>query len=209
MIGRANVQWWRRTSVITALLALGVVSPVVAAAIPTAAANRQAACEGRTLSQPLRTWGDTRDYFLANGADFERQSVSSEGWTTSGGAGRVDENEPGRVAESRHGRSIGVPQGGRLSNAGICLFSNEESLRFFAKSPGGSGRLTVSVTVAGSTTTQVLGSLAAGWSLSPSIAVPRVTAPAGSYATISFVGTGAGRWLVDDVLIDPRKGSCC
>jgi hypothetical protein len=51
--------------------------------------------------------------------------------------------------------------------------------------------------------------MSAGWSLSPTIVLPRITDPEGQYVSISISSGGPGTWLVDDILIDPRRGGCC
>ena len=162
------------------------------------------------MSRPLAPFGDTRDYYLANGGDFERSGLGSVGWTLGSGAGQQDENEPWDVVDARHGRSVYVSKGARITNSQLCLYSNEESIRFFAKSPGPTSSMTVQVTIGARSTTTVLSSRAAGWALSPSIPVPTSTSSSGSYATVTFIGgADSGRYLIDDLLIDPKRQGCC
>ena len=133
-----------------------------------------------------------------------------QGWNLTSNTGQVEENEPWRVADARHGRSVYVTKGGRISNSGLCLFSNEESLRFFYKSPSITSSMTVQVTLGGKTTTTIISNRAPGWGLSPSIPVPVSSTTNGLYATVTFIGgVDSGKWLIDDLLIDPRRQGCC
>jgi hypothetical protein len=192
-----------------AVAATIAVTSVVAVANPSMA-GMEAPCESRQLSTPLKSFGDTRDYYLANGGDFERSGLGSVGWTLSSGAGQVDENEPWKVVGARHGRSVSVSKGARISNSGLCLFANEESIRFFYKSPAVTSSMTVQVSVGGQSTSTVITNKNPGWGPSPSIPVPASTIGSGLYATVTFIGgVDTGKWLIDDVLIDPRRQACC
>lgn len=192
------------------IAAATIVVACLVAGTTQSSARTEAPCDTRKLSQPLMSFGDYRDYYLANGGDFERLGLSSVGWTLSSGTGQVEENEPWRVADARHGRAVYVTKGGRISNSGLCLFSNEESIRFFYKSPGITSSMSVQVTLGGKTTTTVISNRAAGWGLSPTIAVPVSSSTNGLYATVTFIGgVDSGRWLIDDLLIDPRRQGCC
>ena len=201
----------KRVSMSAAIVWFVAISAVtiVAIVMPSSAfAGRTAACDTRSLSKPLAAFGDTDDYFVANGGDFERLDPNSQGWVLSSGAGRVDENEKWSVIDARHGRSIGMSSGATMQNAGICLYSNEGSMRFFYKSPGTSATLVVTVTINGKTNTTTITGKAAGWALSDKISLPTVSDPNGQTATIKFsVTTPSGKVQIDDLLIDPKK--CC
>jgi hypothetical protein len=197
-------KWWSRVS--GALIAgLGLAALPVAVAVPAQAVD---ACTTRTLSQPFKAWGDSNNYFPVTSGTFES---GSSGWSLGSGVSRVAENEPWKVAGSG-ANSLRIPAGISASTPEMCLTADEDSTRFFYKSPGGGLGIQVTIkatnsishTIATVSFTLTTGTLA-GWQVSPRIALPDVRGTQGTenvVITLTPQG-GGGAWQIDDVFVDP------
>jgi hypothetical protein len=111
-------------------LALGAITAGVAlAGLPAtsqAALISTGACDNSTLSQPFAKWGDSNQYKLVPGGDFEG---SLSGWTLSGGAKVVSGNGP----VGSGSKSLYLPAGASVTTPFTCVNAAYPSFRLFAK----------------------------------------------------------------------------
>jgi hypothetical protein len=196
--------WSRVTGVLIAGLGLAAVPMAVGA--PAQAVD---ACTTRTVSQPFTNWSDSNYYFPVTSGTFES---GSSGWTIGSGAGSVNENEPWNVAGDG-ARSLRIPAGSSVSTPEMCLTADEDSTRFFYKSPGSGAALgvtikatnTISHSLASVSFTITTGTFA-GWQVSPRIALPNVRGVQGmENVVITLTAQGAGSWQIDDAFVDPSS----
>jgi hypothetical protein len=195
----------RRATAVLAALA-GALALTVA---PTGAAQASAGCGTRTTSAALAIFGDGNSYFPLDGGTFESADLSP--FDLLGAPSVVQENEPWQVLGSTDDRSLALPPGSAL-RATFCVQWGEDSMRFFAKSPGRRGssltiRTTAGTTLGSSATwSTTVGGSEPGWSLSPRIPLPTLLALDGKqYVTVWFKNTGNGWWQLDDLLVDPWR----
>jgi len=112
------------------LLALGAVTAGIAlAGLPatsSAALITTGACDNSTLSQPFAKYGDSNQYKLVSGGNFEG---SLSGWTLSGGARVVSGGNP----NGSSGHSLYLPAGASVTTPFTCVNAAYPSFRLFAK----------------------------------------------------------------------------
>jgi len=110
-------------------LALGAVTAGIAlAGLPatsSAALISGGACDNSTLSQPFAQYGDTNEYKLVSGGNFEG---SLSGWTLSGGARVVNGGNP----HGSSGHSVYLPAGASVTTPFTCVNAAYPSFRLFA-----------------------------------------------------------------------------
>jgi hypothetical protein len=161
-----------------------------------------------TNSQPFAQFGDYRSYFPLPNGGFE---TGSSGWTLSGGARVVADNEPWQVNGSG-GSALSLPPGGSATSPTTCINLLDPSFRMFAKSTAASGDLRVQIVFRG-LTGNLLGILNVGtfdnerytdWQPSQDVlsalALPVLTVS----AQVRFTSlAGSGSWQVDDIFVDP------
>jgi hypothetical protein len=111
-------------------LALGAVTAGIAlAGLPatsSAALITTGACDNSTLSQPFAQYGDSNQYKLVSGGDFEG---SLSGWTLSGGARVVSGGNP----NGSSGHSLYLPAGASVTTPFTCVNAAYPSFRLFAR----------------------------------------------------------------------------
>ena len=114
-------------------IALGAITAGVAmAAVPatsSAALLSTKVCDNSTLSQPFAQWGDTNQYKLVSGGNFEGRL---SGWTLTGGARVVTGGNPN--GSSSH--SLYLPAGASATTPFTCVNAGYPSFRFFARNEG-------------------------------------------------------------------------
>jgi hypothetical protein len=189
----------------TLIAGLGLAALPLGVALPAQALE---ACTSRTLSQPFTLWGDTNNYFPVTSGTFES---GTSGWSIGSGVSRVAENEPWRVAGGSS--SLKIPAGSSASTAEMCLTAEEDSARFFYKSPG-SGQF-LQVTIKATNTVQHITYMTSftlqtggltGWQLSPRIPLPDVRGTTGTEnVVITLAPNGTAPWQIDDVFVDPSR----
>jgi hypothetical protein len=162
-------------------------------------------CEPRSTAAAFAAWGDDNQYFLANGGDFERGGTP---WSTWGAARSVLGQNPFGIA-GPGSRSLRLHGGSGAQSPAICVFDNEESLRFAYRAPFGGATMEVYVEVAtdqgvAATTTHVTAANRR-WDVTPIIELPNMRDTNGQqWITITLTPLdGRGTWQVDDVMIDP------
>lgn len=169
----------------------------------SASVSAATACPTRSMAPKFAQWGDSNQYFVAPQGTFEGRTGM---WTRAGGAGVVADQAPWRINGGNHGKAMRLPSGASITSQAFCVAANEESLRFFYKSPG-SGSISIRMDVANAhgqaISTYGFGTSQAGWGVSPIINLPSLRDSNGDqWVTLTFTSTG-GSWLVDDVMVDP------
>ncbi len=188
----------RAVVVATIITSLGVVG--------TAGTAMAGPCETRTTSRSFARWGDNNLYFVANGGTFEG---SRSPWTTWGGAG-VASGQNSHAINGHGQRAMRLPSWSTAMSPSMCVFANEESLRFFYRAPAGGRTMEVHIEVVGqngyAASTSYVTSSSSRWEVSPIIDMPNVRGADGQqWITVYFTPIDGrwGSWLVDDVMIDP------
>lgn len=161
-------------------------------------------CTTRTTNTAFAQWGDNNQYFATTNGTFES---GAGGWTLRNGTSVVADQAPWKVNGSAHAKALRLPGGSSATSTSMCVASNEESMRFFYKSPG-SGSLQVRVEVSNafgsSVRTWSVSTSRTGWIVSPQLALPNLRDASGQqWITITFSSSGSAAWAIDDVMIDP------
>jgi hypothetical protein len=171
------------------------------------------ACDGSALSQPFAQWGDSANYKLAPGGDFENGTA---GWTLRNGARVGSGSESFGVTGAVGSRSLVLPPGASATTPAFCVNFDHPSYRFFSKSSGGLlGLILPVMTVELVYHDNVLGLVGLPLGLAtpsskwkPSARLLTLAEVAGlvdnGEANLSLRFTSiAGTWSVDDVFVDP------
>lgn len=163
-------------------------------------------CGARSTTAAFARWGDTNQYFVADGGTFE---VGSTPWVT-WGAARVTLNQsPFAMTGLGHTRSMRLPAYSGAGTPPICVFHNEESVRFSYKAPYAGATLAVYVEVANELgyeyTETYITATGRAWDVSPVIDVPNLRDSNGQQWITIWIQPldGFGTWQVDDVMVDP------
>jgi hypothetical protein len=195
------------------LLALAALAATALMLASPTGAGTAASCEARATSQPFAAWGDTMQYYLAPGGDFERPPA----WTLAGGAKVVAGNEPFLVTSAADAHSLLLPAGSSARTPSFCVDADEPSMRFFVRNTGSvlatlAVEARVSTTLLGTTvrTTLPLGVvLGTAQTWQPSLPVVfelSANQLLGGKTTVDFRFTPlGGSWQIDDVYVDPFK----
>jgi hypothetical protein len=198
------------------------------AAAATAAATTT--CPTQTVRTAFSAFGDSADYAMAPGGDFE----SSAGWTLSGGAKIVSGNENLGVAPGS--KSLSLPLGATATSPQFCIDATDPYFRFVSKpqnAMAGYQAIVIYRTAAGKVAqAQFTSSSAQSWgagkwapsSISPlAVKIPAVLAGTIATVQLEFVSTGnstgltalwgkfamgaVGTVSIDSVMVDPyRRG---
>lgn len=159
-------------------------------------------------TQPFAQWGDSESYCAFPNLGFEQGTT---GWTLTGAAAVVTDNEPWNVSgPGSHALELGPGATALSSPLPVSLL--DPWMRFFAESTSANGALDVRVVFQGplGNVTGVLnsGSLSAGsfrsWQPTQRI-LSALALPLGTTTARVFLSSGAssGAWRVDDVYLDP------
>lgn len=125
LLGKLTSTRMRVTAAATLLAVLGIAAG--SAATAHAALLSSGACDNSTLSQPFAAYGDTNEYKLVPGGDFES---SAAGWVLSGGAKVVSGGMPG-------GRqALSLPAGAVATSPYTCVNASYPSIRLYARNTG-------------------------------------------------------------------------
>ena len=165
---------------------------------------------------PFLGFGDTRDYVLAPGADFEDKAAP--GWERSG-ARVTGGNARYHVGGAEDHQSLRMSTVGTTMSPTMCVDLNFPTFRFFARALDDETDLKVEVAYPDSANPDfeqvalLLGGDYDGvWGLTEDVALSPErggTAFGGRGAVLRFTVIGAspekaGAWRVDDIYIDPR-----
>jgi hypothetical protein len=168
------------------------------------------------LEQPFLRWLDPAQYTLLPGGAFE---TSLPGWSLSG-AKVASGNEPYYVHGTGETQSLSLPAGSRATSAVIPVGLGHPTMRFFARSTGGSILSMLKVEVLfelanGQVATLPIGVALAGLhrSWQPTLPLPVVAnllpLLPGQLTPVAFRFTpvGSAAWTIDDIYVDPKRRS--
>ena len=128
-----------------ALAAATLLSAIGVAGLSTSA-SAATKCPARSTKAAFSQWGDQNQYFVANNGRFEG---GTKDWTLTGGASIVADQASWKINGANDKKALSLPSGSSAKSVSICVAANEESLRFFYRSPG-TGTLTIRMDVADS-----------------------------------------------------------
>jgi hypothetical protein len=202
-------------------LALAVAVFALASAAGTAKASLGLStllspCSGQ-LTQPFLRWGDPSYYAFGANGGFENGVT---GWSLTGQAQQGFGNESFSVHSTSDEYALSLPAGSSATSPSTCLGTLSPTLRFFARSsgdPGSTLRVDVlyrdALGLRWAVPVATLSGSSAWAPTPPELILANVTALpllTGGAAQVQFrltpQGTG-GAWQVDDVYVDPYKGS--
>jgi hypothetical protein len=172
-----------------------------------ASAAAAGGCPATPVSQVFLPWGDLAWYAPVPDGGME---VRQGAWTLDGAAAFTAGNEPYFVGSPLDRWSLALPSGSSAASAPTCVGLGHPALRLFARNvepPG--GRLTVAVEftdprgVRRSERIALLSGTGA-WAPTTPILIVANTLSLMSAQQVDFRFTAAGgRWLIDDVYVDP------
>ena len=188
---------------------------IALAAAPSANAGLLVAssgnCTASDTSNPFLPWLDPMDYVVQPGGTFEGDL---SGWQL-GSASVASGNEPYYANAAGDSRSLSIPAGGSVTSSVMCVGLDEPTLRFFARSSGGSLLSSLRVDVqfedaAGNLVTAPIGGHGRGpWSPTATMPVLANLLPLlpGDKTPVRFrfSSVGSASWQIDDVYVDPRR----
>jgi hypothetical protein len=180
---------------------LAVIGGALCALAAAPGAALAAECPVPVTTPAFAAFGDTNQYVLAPGGDFEALS-----WTKIGNVTLANENDPFRLAPGTFSVTLDRP-GEAITSAPFCVDATMPHLRFVAK---GTDQLdvTVAVTYNGSTDSSS-GSLSPSdhrwWAPSRFVDLKTGSIPVGESATAKVTFRSNGSWLIDNVFLDPYR----
>jgi hypothetical protein len=175
-------------------------------------------CDNGTTSKAFSQWGDSNDYFLAPGGNFE---TGAAGWTLNGGRVTGDQ-EPWRVNGDSGTHGLQIPAGHSVVSPTMCVGIENPSMRFFAHRSGGgllaatsqlvvTARVETSLGLVVEVPVGTIGALSgngATWNRTPAQIVLASLLPLlpGEHTPVQFrfAAVGTADWVIDDVFVDPR-----
>ncbi len=181
---------------------------VLALALGAFPATAGAACPVLPASKVFASLGDTSDYFLAPGGDFEGPSTT---WT---GGSLAPGNDPFYFAGASHTQSLAITSGATATSPVFCADDSHPDFRFVARSSSLLSMLEVNLRFRdrfGVTQTWLVGkvTMTTSWRLTPRIRLMRdlalmMPASGAPDAQLLFSAQG-GDWAIDAVFIDPYR----
>ena len=201
----------RRSAWMAAALASLALAPAAQAG-PLVASDPD--CAAQPLSQPFLPWADVAHYQMAPGGTFERGSAR---WNLAG-ASLTAGNESFYVHDAGDSSSLSLPAGSAATSPTICVGLEHPTVRFFARTGGGSLSSALKVEVlfedaTGAVSTATIGVVSRSNSWQPSAPLPIVVnllpLLPGDHTPVQFRLTpqGSGTWQVDDFYVDPYRRS--
>lgn len=212
---------FKATVVALALGAAAFSAPAMASAAELDATTlTPATCPEQPTTKAFAAYGDTFDYSLAPGGDFE---TDADGWTLNNAD--VDRgNETAGITPGKHSLSLGGNWRSGAASAvspAFCVDNEQPHFRYVVRSKGLVGRLTTSLRfrAADGTTAEEEVVSVAGTNLRPGAWKPSVLNPLairiplalqGKAATVQLVFTTRGNlfgggFQIDSVLVDPYR----
>jgi hypothetical protein len=200
----------RRLAVFSlATLALG------AASAPPAGAST--GCPDYPLEQPFLRWLDVAHYTLAPNGGFES---GPDAWALTAGANIVPGNESFFVRGAGDSHSLSLPPGSSATSGSTCVRLLDPTMRLFVRNSG-SLLSTLKIEalyedVLGIRRAQTIALLPGVGRWLPSLPVPLLAnlqyppllTDGGVDVAFRFTPRGSlGAWTIDDVYVDPFKGS--
>jgi hypothetical protein len=192
-------------------VALPAASAQAAATTTTVTAPTTTACEAGATTEAFLPWGDTNQYGLLAGGNFEG---SLTGWTLTGGAKTVAGSEPFKATGTLGAFSMSLPAAGASVTTPLtCVDAGTPTFRFFAHNLTSSAEILVQVvyTPPSSTSAVVVsvGVVSGDTAWAPTKAMVTggtiLSAKTGSAAEVSLRFTAVGgASQFDDIFVDPR-----
>jgi hypothetical protein len=172
---------------------------------------------GDTLTQPFLPWFDSANYaFVPNGG---LESGLAD-WSSTGAARVVAGNESYAVHGAGDGFSLSLPPGSSATTPSICIGTLSSTARLFVRNTGAPlSTVRVDVlytTVLGLHGSALVGVLTGSSSWQPTLPLPVLANVVGlpllnggkTNIALRFTAQGAGgSWQLDDVYVDPYKGT--
>ena len=205
----------RRIARTLAAAAVAAACLLVCAPLASAGALVTAAgtCAHEPLSKPFVPWFDFADYFHAPGGGLEK---GASGWTLSGAAAVVSENESFNVHGAKDKKSLELRKGAVATSPVTCVGIDRPALRFFLRQAGGPQTSYVRVDALfedalGATRSLTIGALGAtgSWQPTPPVVITASLLPLlpGAQTPVAFrFAAVGGTFLLDDVYVDPYGG---
>jgi hypothetical protein len=203
----------RVRAVLAAISSCALVGLIAPAAQANLLSILPGSCGNQVESQPFSRWGDSNRYTLVTGGTFE---VGSLPWALLSGASVGSGNESYYVNASSDQRALSLPSASSATSPPVCASIYHPTLRLFVKNTGSaSSRLRVEAlypALLGGVQLARLGDLSgtSTWQPSPALSLGATNL----LATLSLQRTviayrftpedTSGRWLIDDVYVDPR-----
>jgi len=172
---------------------------------------------GDTLTQPFLPWLDPLNYAFAPNGGLENGLT---GWSSTGGARVVAGNENYAVHAVGDAFSLSLPPSASATAPPICIGTLTPTARFFVRNTGAPlSTLRVDVlytTVLGPRGSALIGLLVGSGSWQPTLPLPVFANVLGlplltggtTNIALRFTAQGAGgSWQIDDVYVDPYKGT--
>jgi hypothetical protein len=203
----------RFVAVVAALAGLALSASSAQAGVLVSSATD---CADQSTAQVFRPWLDPMDYTVVPHGTLEDGAA---GWTLNG-ASVVSGNEPWQVHAAGDGKSLRIPAGKSATTDSICVGLEHPTLRFFARSTGGSllGSLVTALTVevlfednAGNVHSLPIGAVLPDSRWTPTLPYPVVAnllplLPGERTAVrFRFSAVGGSAWQIDDVYVDPHS----
>jgi hypothetical protein len=203
-----------------AVLSLAMLALVGASASQPAGASTSdsTGCADRALERPFLSWLDIAYYTLAPNGGLE---AGSSDWSLSGGASVARGNETFAVRAQGDEFSLSLPSGSSATTGTTCVELLDPTLRLFALNSGSPlSLLKVEVLYADASGTPralPVALMPGGTRWQPTLPMPVLAnllypplATAGK-VDVAFrftpVGLGKSGWRIDDVYVDPFKGT--
>jgi hypothetical protein len=195
-----------------ALAAAGASVALLAAAGSASAAG----CAATTSAKTFSKYGDTADYTLAPGGNFE---AAMTGWTLTG-ASVVTGNESFAVGSAKDTKSLTIAPTGKVVSAPFCVGIEHPNFRFVARKTSGTWAVLLvklrTTDSAGKVNEMTIAALNGGdyakWTITPSMmlatGLPLWNASQSLSAQIVLdPEDSGGAWQVDDFYVDPLRRS--
>lgn len=200
------------------LLPLGLLGTLMLVLLPAASAGATGLvnfdpCDNATLAQPFAPWGDTGEYKLVPGGDFEG---SLSGWTLTSGAKVVGGSEQFGATGTVGRFSMYLPAGASVQTPYTCVDAAYPEFRFFGRNNGLLSIVAVSIVYKelGLPVAVPVGTFLLNGSWAPSM---RMATAAAVQGVLSSLLTGqnpqvalrftavTGSSQIDDIFIDPSR----
>jgi hypothetical protein len=169
------------------------------------------------LTQPFLPWLDPLSYAIAPNGGLESGLA---GWSSSGGARVVSGNESYVVHGAGDAYALSLPPSASATTPPICISTLTPTTRFFVRNTGAPlSTLRVDVlytTALGIRASAPVGLLAGSPSWQPTLQLPLLANVLGlplltggsAQVSLRFTPLGSGgSWQLDDVYVDPYKGT--
>src|SRR6202035_854901 len=188
-----------RQVAVTAVAVLALGALVVPAAQANVLSLLPGSCGNQAESQPFAAYGDTNNYTLVPGGDFQSGNTA---WVTTGGA-------------SAGNGSLALPAGSSALSPATCTSIYDPTVRLFVRNTGSpSSHLIVQALypgLLGGVQTATIGQLtgSSDWSPSPAMSIQGQNLLATlslSQTVIAFrfiPADSSGNWSIDSVYLDP------